>query len=374
MEPEIKSSPRSQSSLWSLGLFGILVSALAQFKPVRKAEFIKPYSPQSNPQDRAPGIPKGGRQRFLDWCQRHHVTEFVILAVGLTIMSLVAFVPKAFRQSATVNPEGAGQFGSFIGGVVGAIFALIGVVLLYSTLTSQRRAATQQSFENKYFELIKLHRANVAEIELKGESGRKIFVVLLRELRSALPLIHNVASASGQRLTQLEELHAAYYLLFFGVGPNSSRMLQTSLSRSGFDTAFVNALEREVNKSETKNQSREDRHFRHVPFEGHQSRLGHYYRHLYQMVRYVEEQQMFDFNEKYQYMKTIRAQLSTHEQALLLVNSLTQIGQNWWREDKGKLIVNYRLVQNIPQDFFKSSELDMSKLFPPKYFEWEDCS
>jgi len=66
--------------------------------------------------------------------------------------------------------------GSFVGGYVGAIFALIGIVLLFSTLKSQRRASEQQNFENKYFELIKMHRDNVAEIELQGASGRKLFV------------------------------------------------------------------------------------------------------------------------------------------------------------------------------------------------------
>jgi hypothetical protein len=305
-------------------------------------------------------------QRFWRWRQEY-VTEIVIVGAGMVLMNLVAFIPKAFRQSHTVNPEAAGQLGSFIGGYVGSMFALIGVVLLFSTLTSQRRAFAQQSFENKYFELIKLHRANVAEIELQEESGRKVFVLLLRELRSALGIVREVAKTSRQQLTQLEELHAAYYALFFGVGPNSSRMLQTSLSKSNFGAAFIDALEKELNKPATDGEKRK---FGYVLFQGHQSRLGHYYRHLYQMVGYVHQQQLFDKGRKYEYMKTIRAQLSTHEQALLLINSLTQIGQNWWK--KGDLIVEYRLVQNIPQGFFDTAELDTSKLFKPGYFEWEE--
>jgi hypothetical protein len=143
-------------------------------------------------------------------------------------------------------------------------------------------------------------------------------------------------------------------------------MLRTSLST--FDAVFIDAVEKELNNSETKQKCRKERKFKYVPFEGHQSRLGHYYRHLYQMIRYVD-QQTLDIN-KYEYVKTIRAQLSTHEQALLLVNSLTPVGQNWWKKD---LIDKYRLVKNIPPEFFDSStELDTSTLFKPGYFEWQE--
>jgi hypothetical protein len=70
-------------------------------------------------------------------------------------------------------------------------------------------------------------------------------------------------------------------------------------------------------------------------------------------------------------VKTIRAQLTTHEQTLLLLNSLTPIGKNWWSKE---LIVRYRMVQNLPPGFFESKELDVSELFAPGYFEWEEAS
>jgi hypothetical protein len=76
--------------------------------------------------------------------------------------------------------------------------------------------------------------------------------------------------------------------------------------------------------------------------------------------------------DKYDYVKTIRAQLSTHEQALLLINSLSPIGRDWW--EKG-YILRYRMVQNLPKFFFDSqSELDVEFLFQehPEYFEWQD--
>lgn len=66
----------------------------------------------------------------------------------------------------------------------------------------------------------------------------------------------------------------------------------------------------------------------------------------------------------------LRAQLSTHEQAMLLVNSLTPMGRNWWKKD---LLVRYRMVQNVPRSFFDSAtEIDITSLFYEGYFEWEE--
>jgi len=309
---------------------------------------------------------KNYRQRLARFL-REYALEVVIGATGLALVNGI-FIAKAFRQSTTVDPEAAGQLGAFVGGFVGAIFALIGVVLLFATLRRQQRAFALQSFENKYFELIKMHRDNVAELSLPGATGRKVFVLLVREFRCALDIVRQSGDTHNQQLTQREALQIAYYCLFFGVGPNSSRMLKISLST--FDPAFIETVEKEFNRSELKKEIQEKRRFEYLPFEGHQSRLGHYYRHLYQMVKYVH-QRPIDI-DKYEYVKTIRAQLSTHQQALLLVNSLTPIGQNWW---KNELITKYRMVQNIPRDFFNSlTEIDTEKLFTPDYFEWEEAS
>jgi len=231
----------------------------------------------------------------------------------------------------------------------------------------QGQERKKQDFINKYFELLKIHRDNVAEIELKEEHGRKVFVTLLRELRCIVSIVRTTAATHDQRLTNSEVMHLSYYCLFFGVGPNSSRMLKMSLPE--FPKGFVDALEEALNSDATKEETRESRNFHHVPFEGHQSRLGHYYRHLYQIFDYVHRQNINI--DKYQYIKTIRAQLSTHEQALLLVNSLTPIGNNWWTNS---LITDYRIVQNIPREFFDSTtELACDKLFKAGYFEWEEA-
>ena len=134
--------------------------------------------------------------------------------MGLISVNLI-FIAKAFRQSGTVDPETAGQLGSFVGGYCGAIFALTGVVLLVATLRSQRDSLARQSFENRYFELIKMHRDNVAEVDLHGTSAARVFVLMLRELRCVLEAVKKFEKSYNQKLDQRDRLQVAYFCLFF---------------------------------------------------------------------------------------------------------------------------------------------------------------
>jgi hypothetical protein len=256
--------------------------------------------------------------------------------------------------------------GDFVGGYIGTIFSLTSIVLLYSTLKNQRQSSTIEKFETKYFELVRLHRENVDEVSIGNDKGRKIFVILIREFRSILEIVKQLASEQKQNLPLNQLLIISYYVLFYGVGPNSSRMLKEALR--DFDAAFISELDRYFNSDDVKKNAKEEKKFKFTPFEGHQSRLGHYYRHLYQTVCYVDIQAT-DI-DKYEYVKTLRAQLTTHEQALLLINSLTPIGRKWWEKD---LITRYKLVQNLPRAFFdKTSEIDTESMFPSDYFEWQE--
>jgi hypothetical protein len=161
-----------------------------------------------------------------------------------------------------------------------------------------------------------MHRDNVAEIGIGDDFGKKIFVMMIREFREILKITKEVAIKKNQNFNQKELFIISYYALFFGVGPNSLRMLKEALK--GYDQYFVDEFEKTLNNDTTKSTVKSERKFKFIPFEGHQSRLGHYYRHLYQTVSYVNKQTA-DL-DKYEYVKTIRAQLTTHEQALLFIN------------------------------------------------------
>jgi hypothetical protein len=117
-------------------------------------------------------------------------------------------------------------------------------------------------------------------------------------------------------------------------------------------------------------------------YGGHQHRLGHYFRHLFQMFKYLDSHANLSDDEKYFYAKTLRAQLSTYEQLLLFVNSLSSIGFKWEFAtdvnkylgivpvDGSKLITKYALIKNLPGKYF--SGLVYKAYYPSIKYESEE--
>jgi len=94
-------------------------------------------------------------------------------------------------------------------------------------------------------------------------------------------------------------------------------------------------------------------------YDGHQHRLGHYFRHLFQSFNFLDQtnSDYLSDDRKYFYGKIFRAQFSTYEQTLLFINSLSTLGMKWefkFPNDKNfnnhtrGLITKYNLIANLP--------------------------
>ena len=76
--------------------------------------------------------------------------------------------------------------------------------------------------------------------------------------------------------------------------------------------------------------------------------LGRYYRHLFQIVKFVVEQPNDLFDEKdwkSGYLSVLRSQMSNYEQLLLYYNAQSSIGSAW---NEKHFIEDYKLIKNIP--------------------------
>ena len=82
-----------------------------------------------------------------------------------------------------------------------------------------------------------------------------------------------------------------------------------------------------------------------VFYKKHQSELGHYFRHLYQIIKFVDDSTLEDA-DKYKYIRLIRAQLSSYEIILLFYNCLAKVGYYSFKP----LIEKYSLFKNIDED------------------------
>lgn len=113
-------------------------------------------------------------------------------------------------------------------------------------------------------------------------------------------------------------------------------------------------------------------------YGGHQFRLGHYFRHLYQSVTYIDKQKNLSYKEKYKYIKILRGQLSNYEQLIFFFNSLSEIGRIWEFETKAnpeqkiainnRLVTKYSLIKNIPLNEINNI-IKISMFYPDIIFE-----
>lgn len=101
-----------------------------------------------------------------------------------------------------------------------------------------------------------------------------------------------------------------------------------------------------------------------VFFAEYHSYLGHYFRHLYHMVRFIKDDKDADDKLKLRLAKILRAQLSSDEQLLLLYNGLSRFGRNRFKP----LIEEYSLLEQI--DY--SQLLTIRHLWKYKKTAWRD--
>lgn len=90
-------------------------------------------------------------------------------------------------------------------------------------------------------------------------------------------------------------------------------------------------------------------------FENHfNSKLGHYFRHLYQIIKLISEEELLDEEDRYKYSKMVRSLLSDYEQIMLYYNSLSTMGANWitpLNETEIRrmcYLARFRLIKNFP--------------------------
>lgn len=278
---------------------------------------------------------------------------FALAIFGFSLIICFSLNPAFNNWSLKINPGLANNFGGFIGGLVGPIFSLAGFFLLYETITAQKGSVEKQQhafqiqqFETKYFEMLKFHRDNVSQMahripwspEKYFYRGTGVFVEIRAQYSKILRVV-NDRRRKQDMLTDREVINIAYLILFFGVSKSARTSLYEALNEYNCYYPFSEAIIKELYDKKTKYSEGT------VYNGGHKVRLGHYFRHLFQTVKYVDSQPFLDREQKRQYVKMLRAQMSDYEHEIFFLNALS-IGYEW--KDNG-YIDNYELTKNLPK-------------------------
>jgi hypothetical protein len=306
----------------------------------------------------------------IDW------TAIIFLIIGLLIL-LVLPLMSPYRGHLPIDQAKAADFGEFVGGYIGAFFMLMSVVLLIFSLSLQRRGNQFQQFEIKFLDLLKLHRENVDELKLEAKTQRAVFIILRSEFQDLYDIIKREIPDLSTKKLDIAQI--AYIILYYGLGETSTPMVKSILKK--YDQESINRVLDVVESYRRKGGYKDLNHLKkfllddYYPFNGHQSRLGHYYRHLFQTIKYIDNQTFLTNEEKKFYAKILRAQFSNHEIAIFLYNSLSPMGKIWREpitvdENNNKIsyMEKYALIKNIPLNGF-TYEIDPTEIVSLDY-EW----
>lgn len=279
----------------------------------------------------------------------HRLYKWLIsLAVVLSILSLAVLiyllVNPAFNDwSFSISPSLAENLGSLSGGLVGPLLSLVSILLLLATITMQSIDSQRQRFDSMYFEMLNLHRRNIAEMTYRAPFNTRRDIRARRVLREIHKqfgeIFEYIRRNHSKSFNEREQIDITYLILFFGPTVARVQYLQRYLRKEP-------ALEQSLNylyELRTKDQLLRK-------YTGHQDRLGNYYRHLYQSVTFIDKAQFLSEKEKYAYVKLLRAQLSTLEQVLFLFNSLSAVGMAWRQissNSSDSLVIHYKLIKNL---------------------------
>lgn len=315
----------------------------------------------------------------------------VILIFIPTIVTKNSILPLSYKDT--------GEIGDIIGGTTAPFIGFIGIIVTfyafwvqYQSNIYQRGDIKLERFENQYYEMLRLHKENILEMEIgKAIKGRKCFVRMLYEYKFIYLTLYHLSEfhkTSLKKKYSKEQLSVVAYLVFFN--GNDSIVANNSGIYNNGDMALLQLVYsrlREVqiayqkkSKKEPEEKIKEEdseawfifEEF-YYPFDGHSTRLSHYYRHLFQTVSFIVDSDIVpDRLSKYRYLKLLRAQLSNHEQAMLYYNGLTAFGRKWINLG---YFSDYRMIKNVPFNITNFGLTPKENITSPnKYgeivFEW----
>ena len=325
--------------------------------------------------------------------------EIGILFLALIIIIFSFVAPILFVQESIwgIDFTETGPIGDTIGGIMNPFIALVGVLLTFLAFYIQYRANKLQrelfrfeldaqklqfnrtQFENQFYEMLKMHKANVNDIEviqlvIKQSStgsefvespirGMKAFNILLSEF----DICYHMAKISFSDDDYNVWVNEAYAAFFHGVTKAERNNHDFFDSLLKLSDAHKGKMYTQLDIALQKIYLGKDESIAHSPkyplFKGHSSQLAHYYRHLFQTVKFVANQSddLLSYEEKRRYLRILRAQLSNQEQTMLFYNWLSQYGRQWEGQDN-KFFTDYRMIHNIYQNLL-FADIELSEIF-----------
>lgn len=280
------------------------------------------------------------------------------LANGSIIESYLDFFRKIGTFSQNVLESADSSIGtngdSF--GVLNPIIAISAALLTFLAFWIQYNANQEMlkngaklQLERQFYEMLKIHQDNVKNLHfesrtllpLKGKPcvfsvhGQDCMKALLDEFNWIYEVMNNKCRFS-------DVFEKAYHVFFSGMD---------AAAENGKISEKLYGYLKEHIENATYNMGPKFLALKNTLCQGRIEQLNSYYRHLFLIVKTVvgANDKIFSYEEKRQFLRILRAQLTSAEQVLLFYNWRSGCGGKW--EGDNHYFTDYRMIHNInPKD------------------------
>lgn len=240
------------------------------------------------------------------------LTRLAYVGAAVALVALGTYVWRFFGPLSD-QPGTWGQFGDYVGGILNPTFSFLALLALLATLGLQVRDLRISTRE-----LQNSARALVAQNEtLRTQTFEATFFQILR--------LHN-------------EIVAAHEI------PE-----KTLKGRACYKFYYGELLGRLLNEDAINHPDAAVTHYE-VFYSQHQHALGHYFRLLYNLVKFIKRSDGID---RQFYCNLIRAQMSSDELSLLFYNCLSDFGSVKFKP----LVEEFALLKNFPTEHLPGPRL-----------------
>ncbi|XDD45340.1 putative phage abortive infection protein [Leptospira sp. WS39.C2] len=269
---------------------------------------------------------------------------FLILVFGLILIHFPFLWEPLNLKINVFDLNKSSDYGGYLSGYVGSFLLLLNILLLLYIHYEQAKS----EFEKQFYTFLDIHRSNVERIRYLGFTSTEAIEKIVEFYDNIL----NEFIKNGWKNNPFEQkLNEAYFVIFYGYNERAFQIVNKNYNKNSSDyySRITNIIfhTKGAEKVEYNEQ---------MELPGLEKYLSTYFRHLFQIVRFIDESDKLTNKQKFIFSRILRAQLTNHEQALLLINSLGIIGKEWKYKN---YLVKYQLVKNIPKGFFQSFDHEL---------------
>ncbi len=258
-----------------------------------------------------------GRYTFWAW-------TFVWLGVIIAAFAIIYFYCNNDDKGFALN-----LLGDFYAGTVASLWALAGLFLIYVAFLGQKQQLLNQQLEIMISQL----EVKYTRFELEGQK---------KEL-----MVQNLTMRKQRFENTFFQLLRNHQDIVQGIDIRRSGGNVISEGRDCFKS-FYQRFERNVHEqSDIKDIIKKYLEM----YTNHQADLGHYFRNIYHILKYIDCSEEIEEKEKYKYSSLLRALLSSYELIIIFYNCLGDYGKKKFKP----LIEKYSFLKNIDYSLLVNS-------------------